>query len=392
MLKLQSEISDLQKKLDATDTVDIPPGPANDCDQAEIQSSSVQSVYRSYLDPELPMSALDHLPRDNIVVQTKKLASSVTEALLSRLYMIAPSLNDSGSEIDRAEGERGATPDAGDYVIRLFFREYLLLKSDTEVLYKASTTDTIDAFLRKCVGDVRDYIKFFEAFGRPDTLHMLRDAVCDYLFPPDTAGTKIIGAAIRTDDTQRKMTVEGWDILFSYFSDVVDWCNVEQFCASFDNLILIKRLIAFGRYGKAAESPPGWLNPTHDVSQECPLAVLQGFVAVTKGYSDPPMAQTSIENGLEMEQQSRCYLVGKMSKQDALAKVAHARVTQAVLLTISPSQYNRRCSACSRQLQAPPYCVTSRTTPNPERYGVHGCQSAERATHLRVPRLRWSWG
>ena len=320
MLKLNSEISVLQKKLDAIQQVDIPSGSDNDCNQAETQSGSVQYVYRSYLDPELPMSALDHLPRDHIVVQMKELISSVTEAFLSRLYRIAPSLNDSGSEIERAECERGVVPDAGDYVIRFLFREYLLLKSDTEVLYKASTTDTIDAFLRKSGGDMHDYIKFFEAFGRPDTLHLLRDAVCDYLFPPETAGTKIIGAAIRTDDTQRKMTVEGWDILFSHFSEVVDWYNVEQFCASYDDLLLIKRLIAFGRYGKAAESQPGWLNPTHDVSQECPLAVLQGFVAVTKGFSDPPMAQTTVENGMEMEQRSRCYLVGRMGKQDALAK------------------------------------------------------------------------
>jgi hypothetical protein len=116
------------------------------------------------------------------------------------------------------------------------------------------------------------------------------------------------------------MTIEGWDILYSYFPDVVEWCNVDQFCVRSEDMSLIKRLIALHRYSKARDGEPEWLNKDNDVSQECLFAVLQGFVSVTKGYSDPPITPITTKDRITTERRSRCYLAGRMAKNEPLAK------------------------------------------------------------------------
>ena len=279
-----------------------------------------QRVYRPLLSPEIPMSALDHLPADSVIKLAKQEMFIISEELVTRLYNIALSLNDSAATLEQPGCETRREPDQGDYVIRFVFRELLLWKADADTLARANKAESIDTFLRRCLpSELQDYIKFFELFGRVDTLHFLRDAVCDYLLSPGASSTVILGGVVVTEDKQRRMTIEGWDILYSYFSDVVEWHNVKQFCVRSEDMSLIKRLIALHRYSKARDGEPEWLDKDNDVSQECLFAVLQGFVGITKGYSDPPITPITTKDGLR-QKRSRCYLAGRMPKNKPLAK------------------------------------------------------------------------
>jgi hypothetical protein len=144
---------------------------------------------------------------------------------LSRLYKVAPSLNDSLPMIEDREENTTREPDEGDHVMRYILREFLLWRADEEALSKAKKIESIDHFLRSVgIQMLEDLIKVFELLGRPDTLHFLRDAICDYLVScdaPNASSTVILGGRVITDDKQQKMTVHGWDILYRYFRNVV---------------------------------------------------------------------------------------------------------------------------------------------------------------------------
>jgi hypothetical protein len=86
---------------------------------------------------------------------------------------------------------------------------------------------------------------------------------------------------------------------------------------------VVKSLIACLRYGSGDpgdDNDPNWYLPDQGVSQKCVLAVIQGFIVVIKGFCDPigPFAVT--EHGIAKERQMHCYLMGRMSKKDALAQ------------------------------------------------------------------------
>ena len=321
ILKMENEVRALESRLRSCNE-DVQSPLTTEADQAiqinDTKSASVKRVRRSLLDPEIPMSALDHLAADDPVVVLKKGLISITEGLLSRLYDVAPSLNDSASTIMHPSREADTSgPDDADHVVRFVFRQYLVWKGDAGTLHRAHNTNSINDFLSRSPSELMDYIKFFdESFGRVDTLHFLRDAVCDHLLTPDKSTIRILGAAVATDDMQRSMPIEGWDILFTYFSNVVDWHNIELLCVKFEDLCLVMKLIALGRYGEATDDQPGWLDKENDISQECSLAIYQGFVAITKGYIDPPLPMSTTSDGMKKERHSRCYLVGRMSKAE----------------------------------------------------------------------------
>lgn len=208
-------------------------------------SKQENRVYRPLMSPEIPMSALDYLPEDSPAKLIKQAMLTMSEGLVARLYSIAPSLNDSVEALGQLGCETRAEPDKGDHVIRFVFRELLLWGADTETLARANKTKSIDTFLKECFPhELQDYIKFFEVLGEENTLHFLRDAVCDYLLSPGASSTVILGGVVAAEDKRRRMTIEGWDILYSYFADVVNWYNVEQFCVRSEDISLIKRLIA----------------------------------------------------------------------------------------------------------------------------------------------------
>ena len=319
ILKLESEVKQWESELESIrePAVGIPHA------QVEPAGTPPQMAYRSLLSPAIPMSALDHLPRDHFVVVMKQAYAAILDQVVARLYEIVPSLNDSGATITDEEGIN-REPDEGDHVIRYLLRELIVFKADAATLSRAARMTSIDAFLRQCsLDDIMDYKKFFERLGRDDTLRLLRDAVCDYLLPASPSSSEssliILGGAIATDDSQRSMTVQGWDILYNFFGDLVRWGNFELLCFRFEDALLVKRLSVRQRYTKASVDGLPWHVPSDDVSQEHPLAVLQGFLAVTKGYRDP-ITPVRIENGVLMETQGRCYLTGRMAKNDPLAQ------------------------------------------------------------------------
>ncbi|KAK6509420.1 hypothetical protein TWF481_004165 [Arthrobotrys musiformis] len=115
------------------------------------------------------------------------------------------------------------------------------------------------------------------------------------------------------------MSAKGWDILFLYFHDIVQWTNLGHFAFQFEDFLAVNTLIACHRYGNDPGDYPCWYSPEKDTGQECELAVLHGFIAVTKGSADPPIPPARVEGEIVRERELRCYLVGRMSKNDALA-------------------------------------------------------------------------
>ncbi|KAJ6128667.1 hypothetical protein N7471_009884 [Penicillium samsonianum] len=307
ILKLVEEVKVLEDKINS-----LQEGP-------ETEEPQVRLHYQSLLSHEVPFSALNHLPEDSHVRILKKALHGVTEALLNRLYKMAPSLNDSGPMVEDLTEHTAREPNEGDYVMRYVLREFLLWQGDREVLLKAKKMETIDFFLRSVPWVLQNLVKFFELLGRPDTLHFLRDAVLDFavsLDAPDPSSVSILGGPIVIDKL-RKMTVREWDIVYSHFSNVVDWATIGCLCVDFEEVVCIKRLIALGRYTDG-DGDSGW---SHEglLSNGNPLALFHGFVADTKGFADPPIPTSVVESGVETQKQSRCYLGGRMAKKDPLA-------------------------------------------------------------------------
>lgn len=335
ILKLQSELRNLESRL-ATLDAEASTGPV-----APPQEDA--PVFQSLLDPEVPMSALSHLPDSHPGVVIKRVVHEMVTQMVEKLYSIAPSLDDSTSLVLDVTGEK-REPNARDFVIRFLFRELLIYKADADELVRASRTSTISLFLRKSTPDhLRDYIKFFTVFNeaRSDTFCLLRDAVCDYLLglqqpsASPSPATSVLGAEILTDDSQRRMDMQGWDILWGYFYDKVHWSTLELFATNMDDVVTVKTLTALLRYGSIGRSdeddPRSWYFPDEDISQECQLAVMQGFIAVTKGFREPGMPSITIKPGTATERQAHCYLVGRMSKKNPWARQLAQELSERLL-------------------------------------------------------------
>ncbi|KAI1073867.1 hypothetical protein F5B20DRAFT_565710 [Whalleya microplaca] len=323
ILKLQSEVSDLGQKLAAREAREA----ASSSPPARTVRVIETTVYGSLLDPAVPMSRLSHLQPDSPVILLRKIVNATVAQLVQRIYSIVPALNDSSSVIFDKVSNTEREPDEQDIVLRFLFRELLLYKADADVLARATRTQSIDTFLRESfIEDLEYYLKFFEAFleGRNDTLRLLRDAVCDYLLDPQSLSTTLLGAEVSTgEDSSRSMGIKGWDILFMDFHDIVGWWNIELFAIQFEDLVMVKSLIACLRYGQddhGDDNVPTWYLPDEDVSQECVFAVLQGFIAVAKGFCEPDELSAETEKSIATEQETRCYLVGRMSKKDPMAR------------------------------------------------------------------------
>ncbi|KAI3394361.1 hypothetical protein diail_2872 [Diaporthe ilicicola] len=357
ILRLRSEIDELKKTAqdlhEPSDHLTPEPGAS----EAEKSSEGKGGVWvrRSLISPEVPMSALDHFLRDSPVVVIKSALIAMTKSLVERLYKIVPSLDDSrvfGPDDSSVEEQNSET---NDLVIRYIFREYLVWKADTETLARASRTSTVDQFFRQSSGEeLQDYIRLFEVLGSQDTLHFLRDAVYDYLLPVGSPSTTmILGAAISTDNAGHRMTVEAWDILHKYFWNLIGWWNVEQLCFSFEDLVLVKRLIALRRYGDSEDAEASWYHPEDDVSQEHEMAVLQGFVGLSKGFCDASYQQFVTQPGTITEVEARSYLVGRMAKADPLAslliKEIASRIGRFVVIAMDMERIDWGYSPSDRQ-------------------------------------------
>lgn len=370
ILNLRSEIDNLKgaslRSGGPPDSSELSPAPS-ETKYASSEGGGVR-IYKSLISPEVPMSALDHLPRDSPAVVIKASLNMMISSLVDKLSEIAPSLDDSGRSVGDANTaeEQDAGPE--DLVVRYILRELLVWKADTETLAKASQTSSIDQFLRRSTPDeLEEYIKLFEALGRPDTLHLLRDAVYDYLLLDGSPSTVTIrGASISRNTAERRMTADGWDILHQNFWNLIEWCNVEQLYFSFEDVALVKRLLALRRYD---DSEANWFRPSDDVSQECEMAVLQGFDALSKGFSDPPYQQLVSRGGMTTKKESRCYLVGRMGKSDTLAlpfiKEISTRVARFIVIAIDMERADwwRQCDP-QDNADGNPFITRSRSAKN----------------------------
>lgn len=318
IMKLQSEVRSLERQLEpeAKDSAGLTP---------PLQPQSL-----SPLDPAVPLSALGHLPASSPILVLRQASDAILTSKIKEFYSILPALDDSSSLVlDDVDPSVTREPDDRDHIIRFLFRELIAQKADADVLARAARTQSIDTFLRESSAlHLEGYICFFRAFlaGRHDTLHLLRDAVCDYLLNSKLSSTTILGAGIATEDSPRRMNTKGWDLLWTNFHDIVGWWNLELFAVQFDDLVGVKALIACQRYGTGApneddeDDVPSWYAPDEDVSQEGALAALYGFIAVSKGFSHHDSPPVEAEPGFAKERQTRCYLVGRMSKKDPMAR------------------------------------------------------------------------
>ncbi|RAK80775.1 uncharacterized protein BO72DRAFT_492762 [Aspergillus fijiensis CBS 313.89] len=378
ILKLKREVNILEERSKmGSDRAGGGGGPAQEAhsgpagNSTESETPRGKSVYRSLLSPDVPMSDLEHLPDDSPARALKTALVQVTDGLRQRLYNIVPSLDDSSPVSEDDENGDPRTPDVGDKVIRFLLRELILWKADTEVLTLASEIDNIDTFLRQVPWEVENYIKFFETLGREDTLHLLRDALCDCLLPPDSSGVRILGERIRTDNETRKMTVEAWDVLHRYFPDYADYTTVDFFCFRFEDVLLIRRLMALQRYS------PQWYG---GACEELPLLVFLGFIPVTRGYQDPLISLTE-KDGVITATQNRCYLVGRISKHDAIT----AKLVQDLLRRVAHYivvVYETSGDGCG------PSKVVHRTDMLDDNPWVKRSRSAD--THARLDQTDWS--
>ncbi|RYC79334.1 hypothetical protein BFJ63_vAg17785 [Fusarium oxysporum f. sp. narcissi] len=290
-------------------------------------------VYQSLLSPAVPMSKLDHLARDSHIVVLRTAMDHIRAAQVDKIYKMLPSLDDSSTLVHDKDDGKEREPDKGDHVLRNVFREYLVWTGDTDVLMIASKIETIDSFLRHSTKTLDDYIKFFEALcsGRPDTSHFIRDAICDYLLPEDSPSITILGGRVSSKPHQRRMGVDGWDILYQYFSQDIAWCFLERYSVGYEDLVLVKKLAALHRYGSPGSGEPSWLHLDDDPAQECQTALFLGFVAQTKGFCDPRVPLAHAADGTVTEKQSRNYVVGRMSKSNPLAKKLIGELTSRVV-------------------------------------------------------------
>ena len=268
------------------------------------------------------MSALQHLPSKSPVVVLKQSLTTISSGTIEKLYSIVPSLDDSSFMVHDEITHEAREPNERDFVMRFVLRELRLFKADADVLAKANQSQGVHAFLRESLpSHLEYYIKFFTAFkeGREDNMHHLRDAVYDYLQDPKSASTLILGAAVNTGDNSRSMNTKAWDVLLTDFHDLVHCWKFELFAFKFEDLLLVKTPITCRRYGNKDfdnEEVVNGYQPDQYISQGCTLAVFQGLLVVTKGFCDAPVPSLKTIDGMISERQLRCYLVGRMSRNN----------------------------------------------------------------------------
>ncbi|KAJ5089309.1 hypothetical protein N7532_007993 [Penicillium argentinense] len=234
ILKLTKEIKHLKHKIeDATGSASA---------QSEDEEPKYKMVYRSMLVPDTPWSDLGHIAEDSYV-----------RALKQTLHGMA----DGPPRGTFQDNQMKATM---SYVMS-FANSYF--GRPTRKHCGKHRTAILIPFFAAFPGVLEDVTKFFELMGRSDMLHFVRDAVSDYVVScdesgtPDEASAVILGGPVVTDQKRQAMTAHGWDILYSYFIDLVHRTTIEEFWFGFEDLLRIQRLIAletiplsFGRMTK----------------------------------------------------------------------------------------------------------------------------------------------
>lgn len=370
ILKVKSEVDDLKRDLSVLeeksapgDDVDhlIETAASATLDDTSGEPEEVQVVYRSLLSPEVPLSKLNHLPQNHPVVVLRRCLDDSINSLVNKIYQIFPSLNDSSPLLYDPEENQVREPDKGDLVLRNVFREYVAWTGDTDVVAMAEKKGTIDAFLRSSLIDsLEDYAAFLEAFhaGEDYTYRFLRNAVYDCLLPQDAPHMAIMGGRITLGTNPPNLGIDGWDILYQYFSNLVTWVDLERYGADYEDIVLVKKLASLMRY-------PSWYQPEKDKSQECRPAVLQGFIAEATGDFGQKGKLAYRADGAVTERCGRDYLSGRMSRKNPLARrlidELASRVVRLFLIV-----YDRQTGDCIARPDdmGGDWLTRSRTAPN----------------------------
>ncbi|KAK6509421.1 hypothetical protein TWF481_004166 [Arthrobotrys musiformis] len=176
ILKLESEVKNLEEEEKKWEANCKPPAGSATAQAISNQDSEVEKespqaktgvkVFKSLLDPTIPMSRLEGFPSDDPVVVLKNFLIQYTKSTIKKLYSIVPSLYDSPSPIlgeEASNTDMKPELDMRDTIIRFVFREFLVYKVDSRELLRATQAQaqTIDSFLQESfVDDLEEYIKF----------------------------------------------------------------------------------------------------------------------------------------------------------------------------------------------------------------------------------------
>ena len=320
ILRIRSEIKRLEVAINQSGPPErLAPASASDTTPGNLDAPASAALHhwRSIVDPNTPIELFSHLPDDHPGKVLRTFNIQLRQGAIAELYRVVPDLDDSGCDVSDAQpDENDESLDTATEILRFVLRGYIVWKADPDTLEDAAHTASVGTFLRsRSFEELQTYIKFFTAFteARPDTIHFLRDAVCDYLHQHESeTSVTILGAAIADDTHRPKMTTPAWDVLSGAFRDWFTSISVEAFCTCFDDVLTIKRLISFRRYGD--QTVDDGLFNEKDSSLSETLCQLFGFVPVSFGYHDTGTVSATVES------QYRNYATGRMSLSDPLAQ------------------------------------------------------------------------
>lgn len=251
-------------------------------------------------------------------------STRVSNEMVEQIYQLFPALDDSSTIItDRANGIR-RSPHAGDLMIRFVLLEFIMYRCYSEMGARAAQSQSIDRFLQESSNeDLGIVLRFFTSFrnGGLDVIHLLRLAIWDYLQDTPRMPITMMGTKVDKSDDRGRMTLQGWDILWTHFRKLICWYDLDQFAPSIKDLVLVKTAVACGRYRSGPQQGTddvSWYDAEEDYAQVSLLALSHGFLAHGGGFNLllMPVPSCCVGTGLYKERERRCYLVGRMSKNN----------------------------------------------------------------------------
>ena len=216
ILRIQSELRSLKVADSPSSALEgLAPVSANDTASASLNTPTAAAlqVHRSIVDPDTPIELFSHLPDDHPGRILRSMNIEMRQHAIDALYKVVPALDDSDCNSSNAQSdEEVKLLHTFSEVLRFVLRGYIVWNADPDILEAAAHATSVGTFLRsRSSEELQTYIRFFTTFkeARPDTMHFLRDAICDYLHRHDSkTSVTILGATIADDAHRPKLTVQ----------------------------------------------------------------------------------------------------------------------------------------------------------------------------------------